>query len=879
MAQTERKKTIKIGEKDYYYFDITSFGDQTRKLPFSHKILLENLLRKQDDKIVTQAHVDNLLSRKALKGELLEIPHHPGRILMQDFTGVPAVVDLAVMRDAVKDAGGDPEKINPLVPVDLVIDHSVSIDHFGDVNSLAKNVDLEYERNVERYSLLKWAQKSFKNFRVVPPNSGICHQVNAEYLGQCIFKNEEESTLYPDSLVGTDSHTTMINGLGIMGWGVGGIEAEAVMLGQPYYMPIPQVVAMKLTGTLPAGTTATDLVLTVTEKLRKEGVVGKFVEFIGPGAKQLSLPDRTTIANMGPEYGATMGFFPIDDVTIDYLKFTGRDEAAVITETYCKANGMWFTGKEEPEYSNIVELDLAEVQPSLAGPNRPQDRLTLDGTKAAMAKVLGPEAAGRIPVKVNIDGEEVEITDGSVVIASITSCTNTSNPAVMIGSGLIAKKAVELGLQVPKWVKTSLAPGSKAVQDYLEKSGLLGYMEQLGFSIAAFGCTTCIGNSGPLHPELEKAQVDHNIAYAAALSGNRNFEGRVHQHVKGSFLVSPLLVVAYALAGKIDLDLSQESLGISKDGKEIYLQDIWPSSEEIQEVIRQHVTKESYVTRYSTIFDGDSLWQTLPSPDGKTYEWDPKSTYIRKPPFFEGFSMTDYGAGEIKDAYPLLTLGDTITTDHISPAGSIKIDYPAGKYLLDHGVAIKDFNSYGSRRGNHEVMMRGTFGNIRIKNKLVGSKEGSFTLKLPEKTESYVYDAAMAYQKEGRDLVVLGGALYGTGSSRDWAAKGTILLGVKAVIAQSFERIHRSNLVGMGVLPLVFKPGESQESLGLTGTETYTVSSLDDLKPGQEITVTVTDESGQSKTFTVDSRLDTAVDVEYYQHGGILPYVIRKILS
>ncbi len=876
MKKADLIKILKTADHEWKFYDITELGkEKVARLPFSLRVLLENLLRKDN-----LAGAEELLANKPRSDAVYEIPFYPARVLMQDFTGVPAVVDLAAMRDAVVKVGGDPQKINPLVPVDLVIDHSVQIDYFGQQNALSKNVEKEYERNQERYEFLKWAQKSFRNFRVVPPNSGICHQVNLEYLAKVVVESPETAgLLHPDTVVGTDSHTTMINGLGVVGWGVGGIEAEAVMLGQPYSMGIPEVIGMKLMGRLKPGTTATDLVLTVTERLRKFGVVEKFVEFFGPGLKSLTLPDRATIANMSPEYGATMGFFPVDEVTIDYLRFTGRDKEADLAEAYCRANELFYTDDAHPEYRAVLELDLGEVIPSLAGPNRPQDRLKLGDTKTALAKVLPTEAAGRKPVSVELGGKIVEITDGMVAIASITSCTNTANPALMLGSALLAKKAVDAGLTVPSWVKTSLAPGSKAVQDYLEQSGLMTSLEALGFHLAAFGCVTCIGNSGPLHPALEKAQSDHNLCLAAVLSGNRNFEGRIHPNVKASFLASPLLVVAFALAGRVDLDLTTEPLGIGHNGQPVFLKDVWPSNEETADLIRRFVTKEAYQKRYKTIFDGDSYWKNLSVSNDPVYQWNKASTYLQCPPYFDAFQLKTDRLRDIVAGRCLLSLGDSITTDHISPAGNIRAAYPAGKYLESQGVGPTDFNSYGARRGNHEVMMRGTFANIRIKNKMVDPKEGSFTVKLPEGSEMFVYDAAMAYKAEGKDLVVLGGKEYGTGSSRDWAAKGTMLLGVRAVIAQSFERIHRSNLVGMGVLPLVFLEGQSPASLGLTGKEQFYLHGLDSLSPGQLVTVEAKDERGMVRSFQAKCRLDTEVEVQYYRNRGILPYVLRKILS
>jgi len=876
MKKGDYRKVLKTGGQSYAFYDITALGaEKVARLPFSLRILLENALRKADEAGPHPAVLAGLLEA----GTDGEVPFYPARVLMQDFTGVPAVVDLAAMRDAVAAVGQDPQKINPLVPVDLVVDHSVQIDHFGHAGALAKNVDKEYERNQERYTFLKWAQKAFRNFRVVPPNSGIIHQVNLEHLAKVVMESPDEAgLLHPDTVVGTDSHTTMINGLGVLGWGVGGIEAEAVMLGQPYFMTVPEVVGFRLTGRLQPGTTATDLVLTITERLRRHGVVDKFVEFFGPGVKSLSLPDRATIANMAPEYGATMGFFPVDEVTTEFLRFTGRDQAAELTEIYCRANLLWNDGAADPAYGTVLELDLADVVPSLAGPSRPQDRLKLADTGAALAKVLPADAAGRPGVEVDLDGRRVVLKDGAVAIASITSCTNTANPALMLGSALLAKKAVDRGLKVPAWVKTSLAPGSRAVQDYLEASGLLTSLDQLGFQIAAFGCVTCIGNSGPLHPAIEKAQADHNLVLSSVISGNRNFEGRIHPNVKASFLASPLLVVAFALAGRVDTDLTTEPLGVGSDGQPVFLKDIWPSVEEVNALVAEFVTREAFVKRYKTIFEGDAHWKGLVAPTEATYRWNPSSTYIQCPPYFTGFQPGVTKVGDLNAARCLLLLGDSITTDHISPAGNIRAAYPAGQFLQAQGVAPSDFNSYGARRGNHLVMMRGTFANIRIKNKMVDPKEGSYALKLPEGTEGYVYDVSMAYQNEGTDLIILGGREYGTGSSRDWAAKGTTLLGVRAVIAQSFERIHRSNLVGMGVLPLVFLEGQSAASLGLTGRETFAIEGLDRLTPAQQVTVQATDEKGTTRSFQAKVRLDTEVDVQYYRNQGILPYVLRKIL-
>ena len=879
------------------------------RLPYSIRILVENLLRKMDGRIVREEDLLNIARWQKTYDEPVEIPYHPARVLMQDFTGVPAVVDLAAMRDAVKQLGGDPMKINPLVPVDLVVDHSVQVDYFGTESALTKNVAKEYERNGERYALLKWAQKSFDNFKVVPPNSGICHQVNLEYLGQVVVTEDIDGSLlaYPDTLVGTDSHTTMIDAIGVMGWGVGGIEAEAVMLGQPYYMSIPQVIGVRMIGELNAGVTATDLVLAVTEMLRKHNVVEKFVEYFGPGMKKLSVPDRATIANMTPEYGATIGFFPVDEKTLEYLKLTNRKEQAKIVEAYTKAVGLFYTGGNDPEYTEVLELDLSTVEPAVAGPARPQDRIILPNLKGSFADVLGCEydrdadmaqvssfhdesgsRTMRAPVcnpvnprvfDVNLFGRAEKFGDGCLAIAAITSCTNTSNPFVLIGAGLLARKAVERGLKVPTYVKTSLAPGSKVVLRYLEDAGLMPYFEALGFHLAAFGCTTCIGNSGPLHPEIERVINQNNLTVASVLSGNRNFEARIHQSVKANYLASPMLVVAFAIAGRIDTDLTFEPVGRDPNGEPVYLEDIWPSTEEIDTLVRKHVRKNFYKEEYSRIFDGDEFWRNLAVDQSTTFHWDNRSTYIKRPPYFENFSLDLSRPSDIEAASTLMMLGDTVTTDHISPAGAIPVDYPAGSYLVDKDVAVADFNSYGSRRGNHEVMMRGTFGNIRIKNKLVEPKEGSYTLKFPEKREMFVYDAAMAYIGEAKPLIVVSGKEYGTGSSRDWAAKGTTLLGVKAVIAESFERIHRSNLVGMGVLPLVFKEGATADSLGLMGDESYIIKGVADMKPRKILQIKAVRPDGTTIEFEVISRLDTEVDVDYFEHGGILPFVLRKLMK
>jgi aconitate hydratase len=885
MKQQDFVKQIDISGRKYHIADIQLIEKKgiakIQRLPFSIKILVENLLRKLDGRIVTENDLIQIANWKPRYDEPVEIPHHPARVLMQDFTGVPAVVDLAAMRDAVEKLGGDAKKINPLIPVELVVDHSVQVDYYGTGDALTRNVEKEYERNGERYKLLKWAQKSFDNFKVVPPNSGICHQVNLEYLGRVVITADigGKTFAFPDSLVGTDSHTTMINGVGVMGWGVGGIEAEAVMLGQPYYMSIPEVIGVKLTGELKPGVTATDLVLTLTEMLRKQKVVEKFVEYFGPGMKKLPVTDRATIANMSPEYGATMGFFPVDENTLEYLKMTGRTEQAEIVEAYTKAQGLFYTGEESPEYTQVLEFDLSTVEPSLAGPARPQDRIALTNMKKNFREVIlgGKHDSGKIH-DVNLGGG-VKMGDGSVVIAAITSCTNTSNPFVLMGAGLLAKKAVEKGLKVPAYVKTSLVPGSKVVMDYLKDAGLVPYFEALGFHLAGFGCTTCIGNSGPLHPEIERAISENNLNVASVLSGNRNFEARIHQNIKSNFLASPMLVVAFAIAGRVDIDLTADPLGMTPNSEPVFLKDIWPEASEIKELVEHHVRPEFFDAAYNTIFEGDEFWKSLHIDESTTYQWDADSSYIKNPPYFKHFSADLASPSDTENLRILLLLGDSVTTDHISPAGAIPKAYPAGQYLIEKHVAPEDFNSYGSRRGNHEVMMRGTFGNIRIKNQLAAGKEGSFTMKFPENTEMFVYDAAMKYKSEGSPLLVLGGKEYGTGSSRDWAAKGTTLLGIKAVIAESYERIHRSNLVGMGVLPLVFKEGQGWKKLGLDGSETFSITGITDMKPRKALNVKAVKKDGASVTFEVIARLNTDIEVEYFQHGGILPYVLRKILK
>ena len=903
------KKTLEANGKTYHYFDINTVADKgwgdLSKLPFSLKVLLENLLRFEDGDSVTSADVEAVVRWLENKRSDKEINYRPARVLMQDFTGVPGVVDLAAMRDAIKKAGGDPSRINPLTPVDLVIDHSVMVDKFGNPQAFEENVDIEYQRNRERYQFLRWGQKAFNNFRVVPPGTGICHQVNLEYLAKGVWssKSEDGNTYaYPDTLVGTDSHTTMINGLGVLGWGVGGIEAEAAMLGQPIAMLIPEVIGFKISGKLREGITATDLVLTVTEMLRRRGVVGKFVEFFGDGLADLTLADRATIANMAPEYGATCGFFPIDERTTEYMELSGRDaDTIALVEAYCKAQGLWRSSSDpDPEFTDVLELDLGDVVPSLAGPKRPQDRVPLTAVKRTFIDVVtetlklnddeisklegeGGQTAvgnhepsgGQVPVV--IDGQKHFMSHGDVVIAAITSCTNTSNPSVMLAAGLVAKKAAEKGMNRKPWVKTSLAPGSKVVTDYLDVTGLQKPLNDIGFDLVGYGCTTCIGNSGPLPEEIDKAIAEGDLVVASVLSGNRNFEGRVHQSVRTNWLASPPLVVAYALAGTVKIDLDKDPLGKDKDGKPVYLKDIWPSSEEIQNELVK-INNSMFRTQYASVFEGDEVWQSLPIPDSETYAWDSSSTYIQNPPFFDGLTKEVDNVEPVKDARILALLGDSITTDHISPAGAIKADSPAGHYLQGHDVEPLDFNSYGSRRGNHEVMMRGTFANIRIRNEMTPDIEGGFTRHLPGGEEISIYGAAMRYQKDGVPTVVVAGKEYGTGSSRDWAAKGTNLLGVKAVIAESYERIHRSNLIGMGVLPLQFPEGTDRKTLNLDGTEEVDIPDLgNDLKPSDTVTV-VFRKDGKEQKVEALSRLDTAAEVEYYKNGGILHYVLRQMM-
>src|SRR5579859_5494451 len=872
------------------------------RLPFSIKILLEAVLRNVDGYLVTEDDVKRLAGWQAARPDPRELPFLPARVIMQDFTGVPCVVDLAAMRDAVRQLGGDPKRINPLVMVDLVIDHSVQVDFFGSELALQRNAEVEFTRNRERYEFLRWGAQSLANLRIVPPATGIVHQVNLEYLGQGVLaKPDVDGALVaiPDTLVGTDSHTTMINALGVLGWGVGGIEAEAVMLGQPLYMVAPQVVGFKMHGALREGVTATDLTLTVVQMLRKKGVVDKFVEFYGSGLSSMSLPDRATIANMAPEYGATIGFFPTDAETLAYLRRTGRAEAADLVEKYTQAQGLFRTDDmPDPEFTDTLELDLAEVVPSLAGPKRPQDRVAMSDLKHTFEKALSAPVAergyglddGRLKASAQVkdrsdsEGHSVEMRHGAVVIAAITSCTNTSNPSVMVGAGLLAKKAVEAGLTVKPYVKTSMAPGSKVVHEYLAKSGTLPFLEQLGFNIVGYGCTTCIGNSGPLSDAVNQAIKEGELVSAAVISGNRNFEGRAHPQVKANFLASPPLVVAYALAGTTDIDLTHEPLGTGKDGQPVYLRDIWPSQQEVAQAIASSIDSQMFTKSYQNVFLENEMWNNIPVSGGDLYEWGTASTYIHQPPFFEGLTPRPAPLQAITGARVLGMFGDSITTDHISPAGNIAKDSPAGRYLIEHGVEPRDFNQYGTRRGNHEVMMRGTFANIRLKNLLLGGEEGGNTLHLPDGAKLSIYDAAMQYRQEGTPLVILAGKEYGTGSSRDWAAKGTLLLGVRAVIAESFERIHRSNLVGMGVLPLVFQPGESAASLGLTGRETYDIVGISDsIQPRQALTVRATADGAAPgdeaavKTFTVIARLDTPVEVDYYKNGGILPTVLRNL--
>ena len=853
----------------------------SKTLPFSLKILLENLLRTEDGVNITKDHINAVANWDEKAEPSIEIPYTPARVIMQDFTGVPAIVDLATMREAMIDLGGDPQKVNPLAPAELVIDHSVIADAFGSNMALKINVDLEYDRNKERYQFLRWGQGAFSEFKVVPPGTGIVHQVNIENLARVVF--ERNGTIYPDTVVGTDSHTTMVNGLGVLGWGVGGIEAEAAMLGQPVSMLIPKVVGFKLTGALKEGVTATDLVLTITEVLRKHGVVGKFVEFYGAGCSAVPLANRATIGNMSPEYGSTVAIFPIDDQTIDYLRFTGRsqDQLALV-ETYAKAQGLWLDPNHTPRFSENLELDLTTIEPSIAGPKRPQDRVALRNAKESFNKILPTYTTDLAKeIEVSLDGEKMTLKHGSVVIAAITSCTNTSNPEVMVGAGLLAKKAIELGLTRAPWVKTTLAPGSQVVTDYLNKAGLTPYLNKLGFDLVGYGCTTCIGNSGPLQ-EAISAGINHaDLSAVSVLSGNRNFEGRINPDVKMNYLASPPLVVAYAIAGTMNIDLNNDAIGTNQEGKAIYLKDIWPSTSEIQEVIKGAIDSEMFTKRYADVFKGDEKWQSLSTPTGKTFTWVDSSTYVRKPPYFENMPKTPGKVSDISSARVLAWLGDSVTTDHISPAGSIKADSPAGKYLTQHGIDKKDFNSYGSRRGNHEVMIRGTFANIRLKNKLLKDVEGGFTFNFKKNQQDTIYDASVDYINDKTPLIIIAGVEYGSGSSRDWAAKGTALLGVKAVIAESYERIHRSNLVGMGVLPLQFNNNENAEKLGLDGSETFDIKGIEELNNGkipQNVEVIATGKNG-TKTFTAKVRIDTPGEADYFRHGGILPYVLRQLAA
>ncbi len=887
---------LRVGDKTYRIWRLDALakaGLDVARLPYSLKILLENLLRLEDGVAVRHADIEALARWQPKAEPSHEIAFMPARVLLQDFTGVPAVVDLAAMRDAMRALGGDPKKINPLLPAELVIDHSVQVDAFGTPAAFQANAELEFERNRERYAFLRWGQKAFRNFRVVPPDTGIVHQVNLEYLARVVFSTEEKEPLaYPDTLVGTDSHTTMVNGLGVLGWGVGGIEAEAAMLGQPTTMLIPQVVGFKLTGRLAEGATATDLVLTVTEMLRKKGVVGKFVEFFGPGVATLPIADRATIGNMAPEYGATCGIFPVDAEALRYLRFTGRPEWRIaLVEAYAKEQGLFHhAASPEPVFSDTLELDLGAVEPSIAGPKRPQDRVGLRNARPAFIGALAglvPQGSPGQPVKVKLDGEEHELRHGSVVIAAITSCTNTSNPSVMVAAGLLAKKAVERGLQTRPWVKTSLAPGSKVVTDYLVEAGLMPYLERLRFHLVGYGCTTCIGNSGPLPEPVSAAVRDGQLAVISVLSGNRNFEGRIQSEVRGNYLMSPPLVVAYALAGRMDIDLGTEPLGLAPGGKPVYLRDLWPTAKEVAETVERALKADMFGKEYGGVFEGDRRWKELPVPEGELYGWEEASAYIRRAPYFDGMPKQPGKVGDIAGARVLAFLGDSITTDHISPAGSIRKDGPAGRYLVERGVQPKDFNSYGSRRGNHEVMVRGTFANVRIRNKLVPGVEGGVTRHLPNGTGApqSIYDAAVAYAGERVPLVVLAGKEYGAGSSRDWAAKGPRLLGVRAVIAEGYERIHRSNLVGMGILPLQFRPGDSAEALGLTGEETFDVVGIAAALSGEgggggpkELTVRAKKDGGPVKEFRAIVRIDTPMEVEYYRHGGILEYVLRQLL-
>ena len=881
------RSTLEAGGKTFAYYSLEkashALGDLSR-LPFSMKVLLENLLRFEDGVTVTrddlQCMADWLKERRINR----EIQYRPARVLMQDFTGVPAVVDLAAMRDAMKGLGGDPQKINPLVPVHLVIDHSVTVDEFGTPQSFARNVELEYARNSERYEFLKWGAHAFDNFQVVPPGTGICHQVNLEYVAQAVWTSKDQSgeeVAYPDTLVGTDSHTTMVNGLGVLGWGVGGIEAEAAMLGQPISMLIPEVVGFRLTGALAEGITATDLVLTVTQMLRAKGVVGRFVEFFGPGLDALSLADRATIANMAPEYGATCGFFPIDERTIEYLRLTGRDEDRIeLVRAYAQAQGLWRGGDTpEPLFTDTLELDMTTVQPSLAGPKRPQDKVLLSEVDNTFNDELEATYKKHEDPRVPVQGEDFDIGNGDVVIAAITSCTNTSNPSVLVAAGLVARKARALGLDSKPWVKTSLAPGSQVVTDYLDRSGLSEDLNAIGFDLVGYGCTTCIGNSGPLAEPISRAINDKDLVVCSVLSGNRNFEGRVSPDCRANYLASPPLVVAYALKGTVRSDMNKEPIGIARNGEPVFLKDIWPSNDEIRALIDAHVNSDMFRKRYADVYHGDDRWRAIEVVGSATYKWPSGSTYIANPPYFEGMTMTPAAVTDVAGARALAVFGDSITTDHISPAGAIKLDSPAGKYLIDHGVPRLEFNSYGARRGNHEVMMRGTFANIRIRNRMLKGVEGGFTVHVPSGEQLPIYDAAMRYKADGTPLVVIAGKEYGTGSSRDWAAKGTMLLGVRAVIAESFERIHRSNLVGMGVLPLQFRDGEGANILEIDGTETFAIANVAGIEPRQDVEVVVTGADGSTRTIVTRCRIDTYNELEYFHAGGIMPYVLRRLAA
>ncbi|MDB2676699.1 aconitate hydratase AcnA [Amylibacter sp.] len=884
---SKTRKSLSIGGKSIDYYSIPAataagLGDFS-KLPAALKVVLENMLRFEDNGRTVSVDDIKAFSDWALKGgkNPREIAYRPARVLMQDFTGVPAVVDLAAMRDGLMSLGGDPEKINPLNPVDLVIDHSVMIDEFGNPRAFKMNVDREYERNLERYTFLKWGQKAFNNFRVVPPGTGICHQVNLEYLAQTVWKDVDQNGVeiaYPDTLVGTDSHTTMVNGAAVLGWGVGGIEAEAAMLGQPISMLIPEVIGFELTGAMMEGTTGTDLVLKVVEMLREKGVVGKFVEFYGSGLDTLPLADRATIANMAPEYGATCGFFPIDNETIRYLNTTGRDKDRIaLVEAYAKENGFWRDENYAPVYTDTLALDMGTIVPAISGPKRPQDYVALTNAKQAFAKEMEETFKRPLGKEVAVKGEDYSMSSGKVVIASITSCTNTSNPYVMIGAGLVARKAAALGLNRKPWVKTSLAPGSQVVSAYLEAADLQKDLDSVGFNLVGYGCTTCIGNSGPIQSELSEAISEGDLVATAVLSGNRNFEGRISPDVRANYLASPPLVVAYAIAGTMDINLASDAIGTDKEGNDVYLKDIWPTTQEVAEMVEKTVTREAFLSKYANVFEGDEKWQSVNTTEAKTYDWPAASTYVQNPPYFQGMSKEPGVISDVKDAKVLAILGDMITTDHISPAGGFAESTPAGQYLTDRQVPVREFNSYGSRRGNHEIMMRGTFANIRIKNEMLDNVEGGYT-KGPDGSKTSIYDAAMAYKKAGIPLVIFGGEQYGAGSSRDWAAKGTNLLGISAVIAESFERIHRSNLVGMGVIPFEFTNGDTRKSLGLTGSETVSIGELEgDIKPQSLVPCNITFPNGDVKEITLKSRIDTAVEIEYLEHGGVLHYVLRNL--